>query len=233
MKKQYFIVVDTETANNLSCPLPFDIGFAVVDRHGNIYETHSYIVYEIYCKERDLMATSYYHEKLPQYEKEIKAGQRIIKSFWDIRKIFLDCMKRYNTNIVYAYNMNFDKKALNCDTEWICSPKLKRFFPNDTEFRCIWKMACDLLMARTSYIKWAEKNGYVNARGNIHTNAEICYRYITKDLDFEENHTGLEDVLIENAILAYCYRQKKRFDATPKMNCWQAVQKKRRELTLA
>ena len=40
--------------------------------------------------------------------------------------------------------------------------------------------------------------------------AETIYKFITKDLDFVESHTGLEDVLIEKEILAYCYKQHKR-----------------------
>ena len=40
--------------------------------------------------------------------------------------------------------------------------------------------------------------------------AEIIYRYITKDNDFVESHTGLEDVEIETAIFAYCHRQHKK-----------------------
>ena len=34
--------------------------------------------------------------------------------------------------------------------------------------------------------------------------AEIIHRYLTGNLDFVEEHTGLEDVLIEKDILAYC-----------------------------
>jgi hypothetical protein len=40
--------------------------------------------------------------------------------------------------------------------------------------------------------------------------AEVLYRFITKDNDFVESHTGLEDVMIEKEILAYCYRQHKK-----------------------
>ena len=38
--------------------------------------------------------------------------------------------------------------------------------------------------------------------------AEIIYRFITNNLNFEEAHTGLEDVLIEKEILAYCLKNK-------------------------
>ena len=40
--------------------------------------------------------------------------------------------------------------------------------------------------------------------------AEVLYRYITKDVDFIESHTGIEDVMIEKEIFAYCIKQKKK-----------------------
>ena len=41
------------------------------------------------------------------------------------------------------------------------------------------------------------------------SSAEILYRYNTRDNDFVESHTGLEDVDIERQILAYCFRKHK------------------------
>ena len=35
--------------------------------------------------------------------------------------------------------------------------------------------------------------------------AEVIYRYLTQNLDFEEEHTGLEDVRIERKIFEYCW----------------------------
>lgn len=230
---QKFIVIDTETANEISFPLPYDIGWIVSNKKGEILESYSFVVYEIYCKERELMKTAYYADKIPQYEKDIKEGKRVIKSFWTIRKIFLDCITRNNIKDIYAYNMPFDKRALNNNTKVICKPWLKIFFPKDLEYKCIWRMACELLMARPSYIKWAEKNGFESPKGNLYTSAEVCYKYITKNIDFVESHTGLEDVLIENEILNYCFRQKKKVNTEPNSACWMMVQKKRKELAEA
>ena len=42
--------------------------------------------------------------------------------------------------------------------------------------------------------------------------AEVIYRFITKDINFEEAHTGLRDVEIETEILAYLVRQHKKMD---------------------
>ena len=36
MQKEYFMVLDTETANSVEQPLPYDIGYAICDRQGNV-----------------------------------------------------------------------------------------------------------------------------------------------------------------------------------------------------
>ena len=42
---------------------------------------------------------------------------------------------------------------------------------------------------------------YTN-KGNIMTNAEVVYQYITDQEDFKEDHTALSDAIIESEILA-------------------------------
>ena len=230
MKKKYFIVLDTETANSVEQPLPYDIGWVITDKQGNIYEKRSYVVYEIYCEQRELMKSAYYAEKLPQYEKELKSRQRKLAGIWTIRRQLLKDMKAYETKEVWAYNMGFDKRALNNDIRYITKSWARWFFPYGTEFKCIWNVACQLLLARKSYIKFAEENNFVSPKGNILTNAECCYRYITKEIEFKESHTGLEDTLIETAILAYCFKQHKKFDSKIYTACWMTVQKKRKKM---
>ena len=45
-RRNYYIVIDTETFGDMSQPHVYDIGFAVVDKSGKIYETGSYLVSE-------------------------------------------------------------------------------------------------------------------------------------------------------------------------------------------
>lgn len=232
MRKEYFIVIDTETANSVEQPLPYDVGWIVTDRHGNIFEERSYVVAEIYCSEKELMQSAYYAEKLPQYEKDIRKGSRTLASIFTIRKQFFKDFNNYHCKRVFAYNMNFDKRALNNDIRYITKSWERWFFPRETEYCCIWNIACQLLLTRKSYIKFAEENKLFTDKGNIQTNAESCYKYITKNPYFVESHTGLEDVLIETAILNYCFRQHKKFDSKPYTCCWQSVQKKRKEITV-
>ena len=71
-KKEYFLIIDTETANDIDQPLPYDIGYAICDRQGNIYLARSFVVAEIFLDYQDLMQSAYYAEKIPQYWEDIK-----------------------------------------------------------------------------------------------------------------------------------------------------------------
>lgn len=229
----YAIVLDTETANSVNYPLPYDLGFKVIRmKDGEEMERRSLCIAEIYIEQREMMKSAYYAEKLPQYEEELKRGERRIVRLYTAKKLIADIMEKYNTNIVYAYNMNFDKRALNNDQKFVTENRYKYFFPYGTEFRCIWHMACQVLLARPSYIKFALKNGFVSEKGNILTNAECCYRYITNNPFFKEEHKGINDVEIETQILMACKRQHKRVNTEPYQACWRMVQNKRKEMKI-
>ena len=224
---------DTETANGLDYPLPYDLGYKIVDNKGNVLESRSFAIYEIYVQQKEMMASSYYADKIPNYEAEIKAGTRKLVRLATARRIILQDMKKYNFNTIYAYNMNFDRRALNNDMAFTTENKYRYFFPYGTQYRCIWHMACQVLLARPSFIKFALANGYVSEKGNILTNAEVCYRYITKNVDFVEKHQGIDDVNIETEILFACLRQHKKMNTAPYQACWRLVQNRRKEMELA
>ena len=231
-QKEYFLVIDTETCNTLEQPLPYDIGYAICDRHGNIYVERSFVVAEIFCDMKDVMSSAYYAEKVPMYWDDIKNGTRNLSTFWNIRKTMIEDMKKYNIKKVGAYNMGFDRRALNNLIRYVSKSFKRYFFPFGTEYFCIWNMACDVLLNRNSYVKFAIQNGLISEKDNIFTSAECAYKYITNKTDFVESHTGLEDVRIEVGIMSECYRQHKKMDKRINSRCWQKVQKKRKEMEL-
>ena len=231
-KKEMYLVIDTETCNSIEQPMCYDIGYAITDRHGNIYETRSFVVAEMFLDNKDLMQSCYFAEKVPQYWEDIKNGTREIKSIFNIRKQIKTDMKKYNIKQVGAYNMGFDKRALN-NTIRYCSKSLIRwFFPFGTDFFCIWNMACQAILSKASYVKFAIDNNFVSEKGNIQTSAECCYRFLTKDVNFIESHTGLEDVLIEVAILAECFKKHEKLNKCIYSACWRLPQKKKKEMEL-
>lgn len=228
-----FLVIDTETCNSIEQPFPYDIGYAICDRYGNIYEKKSFVVAEVFLDMADVMTSAYYAEKIPNYWDDIKNGSRTLRTFRNIRAEIHSDMKKYNVKKVGAYNMGFDKKALNNLTRYVTKSWMRWFFPFGTEYFCIWNMACQTLMNRATYIKFAEKNGLISPSNNLMTSAEACYKYVTKNIDFKEEHTGLEDVLIEVQILKECYRQHKKMDTNINSNCWripQAIRKERKRV---
>lgn len=230
MKKEYFLVLDTETCNTIEQPLPYDIGWVICDRQGKIYLERSFVVAETFLDMKDVMQSAYYAEKIPKYWEDIKTNKREIKSIMNIRKAMFEDIKKYAVKRIGAYNMGFDKRALNNLIRYITKSRFRWWFPFGVEFFCIWNMACDTILNRNSYIKFAIENGLVSNCDNIQTSAETAYKYIKNKTEFTEEHTGLEDVKIEVEIMAKCFAQHKKMDMSLNSGCWQKVQKVRKQL---
>ena len=219
-RKHYIIVLDTETCNgistndglDLSDSLVYDLGFAVVDKKGIVYETFSFVISEIFYGMKEVMASAYYANKIPQYEKDIAEGRRKVVSLFEARKILIDTMKKYNTHTVAAHNASFDLRALNTTQRYLTKSKYRFFFPFATEIWCTLKMARQTIGKQKSYKLFCENNGYMTKHKvpQVRLTAEIIHRYLTGNDEFIESHTGLEDVIIEKEILAHCIRQHKK-----------------------
>lgn len=212
--KQYYISLDTETANGLDCPLVYDIGFAVIDIKGNIYEQYSYVIYDIFFERKDLMDTAYYKEKIPNYINDINNGKRKIARFLTIRKKIAELIKKYNITAVMAHNARFDLNALNNTLRYLTKSKMRYFFPYGTQIWDTLAMARSTIGKQKTYQLWCKMNNYLTKNGRPKLTAEILYRYISFDDDFIESHTGLEDVLIEICIFVKCVNQHKKMQRT-------------------
>ena len=202
MKK--FIVLDTETTNSLDDPLTYDIGFAVIDEKGKVYESHSFVIAEIFL-DKELMKSAYFAEKIPQYWKDIKDGKRKLAKLLTVKKILAKVMKDNHTNIVIAHNARFDYRSLATTQRFLTSSKYRYFLPYGTEVYCTLKMARQALKNSVEYDNFCYNNGYLTKRGCKRYTAEILYRFLTGQNDFIESHTGLEDVLIEKEIFSFCF----------------------------
>ena len=198
-----YIMLDTETTNSIDDPICYDVGFAVVDKEGSIYETHSFVVAEVFLNE-ELMASAYFIEKVPQYWEDIKNGTRKLAKFNTIRKVLAETMKKYNTNIVIAHNARFDYRSTAKTQRYLTKSKYRHFLPYGTEVWDTLKMAREVLKNDVNYDNFCYDNNYLTKRGCKRYTAEILYRFFTGDNEFVESHTGLEDVTIERVIFAEC-----------------------------
>lgn len=214
----YKLVLDTET-----CPIDkdfvgvspqnmwtYDIGWAVVDKRGNVYKTQSFVNADIFLGEKNLMRSAYYANKIPKYWEDIKAGTRILTSWMKIRNALLEDIKEFNITQIFAHNMRFDFGTLNTTARWLSKSKYRYFFPKNLEICDTLKMARDVIAKMSTYKKFCIENDFMTKNNQVRLTAEILYRFIKKDLGFVESHTALEDVMIEKEILAYCYRQHKK-----------------------
>ena len=225
-QKEKFIVLDVETANDIPDTLTYDVGFVVADRSGKIYHEHSFVISDIFTKEKELMQSCYYVNKLPLYEKRIAKNEVKVASIFTVRRLIAKYITEYNIKKVYAYNASFDRNALNTTQRYLTKSKYRWFFPYGVEICCIWHMACQTICNRMDYCLYCAKNGFYSQRGNMITNAETVYKYLTKDNAFEEEHTGLADVRIELEILCKCLTYHEKIHRNINRGCYHIPQKK-------
>lgn len=207
-RKNYYLTIDTETANGLDDPLMYDIGGAIHDKNGNIYESFSFIIADIYCN-TELFKTAYYANKRPHYEDGLKNGTRKMVSIFTAKNHIANLCKKYNVKAIIAYNARFDYSSTQKTLRYATKSAFRWFLPYGIPVWDSWKMAQDTICKQANYRKFCEKNNLFTANGRLKTSAEAVYRYITKDELFDEEHTGFEDVLVEIAIFAKCMAQHK------------------------
>lgn len=198
-----FIVIDTETTNSIDDPICYDVGWAVIDTCGHVYEIHSYVVADVFL-DKELMESAYFIDKVPQYWKDIKAGTRELKTFRNIQRAFRKSVFDNKVKIVMAHNARFDYRSLNLTQRFLTSSKYRYFFPFGVQIWDTLKMSRNVLKDDDDYASFCYENDYLTKRNAKRYTAEIIYRFITGNNDFEESHTGLEDVMIEKEIFLYC-----------------------------
>lgn len=211
-RKNYYIILDCETTPfNKTIEkvdpfnmLAYDIGFAVIDKNGKIYKSYSYVVAETWYNYKDLLKSAYYAEKLPQYCKNIQTGDCTVASIYTIRKTLAELAEKYQVKAIMAHNMRFDCSALNQTIRYITKSKIRYFFPYGYEIWDTLKMARSTLGKQKSYKNWCQRYGYMTKNNQVRLTAEIIYRYLTHQEQFQERHTALADCEIESKIFSYC-----------------------------
>ena len=210
MNKKYYLVIDTET-KGIDNPLIYDIGGAIIDRYGNVYHTFSFVIKEMWHDNWELLKTAYFANKLPNYLKELLEEKRELITYRQAKEYIAKLCEQYNVKAIMAHNAIFDYKATRHTQKFLTDGKYSTFLPYGIEIWDTMKMAQDVIATKKSYIKFCEENGYMTQHSipRVQVKAEVLYRYISGNNDFIESHTGLEDVLIEKEIFAYCVKQKK------------------------
>ena len=190
------LILDNETIS-LDKPFVYDLGYTIADADGNIVAKKSYVITQIW-NNKELFATSYYAAKKPLYISRLKSKYSKKVSWGNAMRYLANDIKKYGVSEVFAYNSKFDSRALNFMCAWY---KVVNGL-GGTEIKDIMKYIAPITDTE-DYKNFCESNGYMTAHKipQCQKKAETLYRYLTKNVDFTEEHTGLEDSLIELEIL--------------------------------
>jgi hypothetical protein len=222
-RKNYYVVLDTEGLglNDYKKKIygrqkSYDIGYVIIDKKGHIVKHFNVLTKEIFG-DMSLMSTAHFHNKMPIYEQMISDKEVTERLFINILRELKRDLKEFNIKGIFAYNCNYDIVALAETAQYTIEncPKLtfektskgkwkpqhekllQKLLETKVEFYDIWTMACMTLCQQKTFLA----NAKLTPKGNIITNAETVYNYITDQENFIEDHTAYSDACIEAEIL--------------------------------
>lgn len=200
------IMIDTETTNDIDCPIVYDVGYQVFNLKGELFCERSFVNADVFL-DKEMMASAFFADKIPSYWKDIKSGLRELKTWFNIKRQIADDCKRFGVTVACAHNAMFDNRALNTTQRYITTSKYRYFLPFGVEWWDTLKMARQILKNDEDFGAFCYDNDYLTSRGCRRYTAEIIYRFLSGCGDFIESHTGLEDVKIERKILEFCLKK--------------------------
>ena len=205
-QQKYLIFIDTETIGTLNVKesvLPFEIGMKVLDTETNkIVKEKSYLVRKFF-NNKFIMLSTFSATKYPNYFEKLETDKRYkTMSVNDISKDIEKTISRYNIKIMVAHNGNFDKTAM---------ARLFEEFGVENPFENIDLLdtmeLSKVITFSKSYVNYClehkdrlnslKESCFITNSGRVRTTAQAIYCFISNNSEFEEAHTGLEDIDIE------------------------------------
>ena len=203
-----FIVLDVEGMSNKR---PYNIGYIVADRYGNIYKKRSIAILSAIIENLNdcEQAKEMTHKNIIEILHDIENEQR--KYYYCSANVFKRLLFRdieeFGVSEIWAYNCTFDKSAL----KRLLSDDFKKLEDKVAFYDIIPAILYTKLLNK-KYVMFCKVNGYVTQKGNVQYKAEYVYQYLTGKTDFVEEHTGLADVMVEYEILLTAFNTKKKIE---------------------
>lgn len=200
MNKTIYCTLDTETVGGATNPTgTYNFGCTIHDREGNILATTSLLAMEHY---EEIRNDDYAKKNFHIYAERLAKGEMsAVATEEEALSIIANLCRFYGVKYVMAYNSSFDF------TKTICSELLNEF-----EFIDIYLMALQTITHQKGYATFCRENDFKSSSGkSCATSAESVYAYITNNPDYIEEHTALNDALIEMEIFVRCLKMHKKF----------------------
>ena len=221
-KTEKFIVLDVEGMQKCR---PYNIGYIIADRNGKIYKRHSFALPVAFWENitnclQIGQAVEMRHNNIQEILHDMNKPRRKRKyksiTIPEFFKQFSAEIRRYKVKRLFAYNVTFDRGAL------------FRLF-GENQFNSLNLQYCDIIsgilttkLLTKKYVNFCLTNAYLTPKGYPSYKAEIVYRYLTGQADFNEEHTGLSDVLIEYSILLSAFKSHKQLNFEP-VQAWRKL----------
>lgn len=214
-KVKYLMFIDTETIGSLfvqESVLPFEIGMKVYDLENmKVVKEKSYLVRKFF-NNKYIMLSTFSATKYPNYFEKLENDKRYkTMSVNDISKDIEKTIQRYGIKIMVAHNGNFDKTAMaRLFEDFETNNPFKKLDLLDTmelsKVITFSKDYANYCIANKDILNSVKDSCFITNSGRVRTTAQAIYSYLTQNPNFEESHTGLEDIDIEIEIFKASYQ---------------------------
>lgn len=205
-KERYLMFIDTETIGSLfvkESVLPFEIGMKIFDTEKQqVVKEKSYLIRKFF-NNKYIMLSTFSATKYPNYFEKLENDKRyktcsVNDTMQDLTKI----IQRYNIKIMVAHNGNFDKTAISrlCEDFGVENPFEKIDLLDTMEISKIITFSKDYAnycIEHKDRLNSMKESCFITNSGRVRTTAQAIYCYLSNNENFEEKHTGLEDIEIE------------------------------------
>lgn len=210
--KNMYMTIDTETVGGISTPTgAYNYGGVIHDKVGNIYATFSILVMEHYD---EIVKDDYAKKTFPLYKARLDRGEiTSVASEEDAIQVIRNLCQFYEVKYVMAYNSGFDFVKTKC-----------RELLDEFEFIDIYLMALQTITHLKGYGKFCNEHEMYSKSGKTcSTTAEAVYAFITNNQEYKEEHTALNDAMIEMEIFKKCAKMKKHY--TKNVHMWDCMER--------
>lgn len=211
--KNIYCTIDTETVGGATNPTgAYNYGAIIHDKQGNILASTSLLVMEHYD---EIAKDEYAKKNFPLYQERMHNGTiSAVATEQDALNIIDNLCRRYGVKYLMAYNSGFD----------FVKTRLREML-NNYEFIDIYLMALQTITHLKKYADFCRENNFKARSGkSCATTAESVYAFITGNADYKEEHTALNDALIEKDIFVRCANMHKRYNKN--VHAWDCKENK-------
>lgn len=205
-KIKYLMFLDTETIGTLTnknSVMPFDISIKIYDTENQKIVKEKCFLTRKFFNNKYVMLSTFSASKYPTYIEKVSTDKKYkVCSVKDIIEHINKLVYRYNIKVMVAHNGNFDKTAIArlCEEFGVENPFDYIDLLDTMEISKIITYSKDYVnfcIDNKDRLNSLKESCFITNSGRVRTTAQAIYCYITNNPDFQEEHTGLEDIDIE------------------------------------